>query len=178
MVSVSSAAPNNRNTVAALPAITSKDSVALFSKYKVLTKRELESRQEIYLEQFCKAINIEANLVLEMGRTQIFPAGVRYQSELATTCANLKAVGYAFDTDTLDAVTDLVKKLQDGLEALEHELHKRHNQKGGVLGEAKFFQDTIRPAIDAVRAASDALEGYVADDLWPLPTYQEMLFIK
>jgi len=170
--------PNNRNTVAALPAITSKESVALFTKYKVLSKRELESRQDIYFEQFCKAINIEANLVMEMGRTQIFPAGVRYQSELATTCANLKAVGYTFDTDTLDAVTGLVKKLQDGLNGLEHKMHERHNAKGGLIGEAKYFQDVIRPAMDEVRAAADALEGYVSDDLWPLPTYQEMLFIK
>ena len=170
--------PNNRNTVAALPAITSKESVALFTKYKVLSKRELESRHDIYFEQFCKAVNIEANLTLEMGRTQIFPAAVRFQSELATTCANLKAVGYTFDTDTLDTVTDLVKKLQDGLNALEHKLHDRHHQKGGLVGEAKYFHETIRPAMNEVRAAADRLEAFVADDLWPLPTYQEMLFIR
>ncbi len=170
--------PNNRNTVAALPAITDKTSVELFSKYKVLSKRELESRHDIYFEQFCKAINIEANLVLEMGRTQIFPAAVRFQSELATTCANLKAVGYTFDTDTLDKVTELVKQLQDGLASLEHKMHERHNAKGGLVGEAKYFQDVIRPAINEVRKAADTLEGFVADDLWPLPTYQEMLFIK
>jgi glutamine synthetase len=100
------------------------------------------------------------------------------QSELATTCANLKAVGYTFDTDTLDKITDLVKQLQDGLSALEHKMHGRHGVKGGLVGEAKYFHDVVRPAMQEVRKAADTLEGYVADDLWPLPTYQEMLFIK
>jgi len=170
--------PNNRTTVAALPALTSKESIELFTKYKVLSKREIESRHDIYFERFCKDVNIEANLVLEMGRTQIFPAAVRFQSELATTCANLKAVGYTFDTDTLDKVTELVKQLQDGLSSLEHKMHERHNAKGGLVGEAKYFQEVIRPAMAEVRKAADTLEGFVADDLWPLPTYQEMLFIK
>ena len=170
--------PNNRNTVSALGALMSKESVELFGRYKVLSKRELESRHDIYFEQFCKAVNIEANLVLEMGRTQIFPAAVRFQSELATTCANLKAVGYTFDTDTLDKVTELVKQLQDGLSSLEHKMHERHNAKGGLVGEAKYFHEVIRPAMQEVRKAADTLEGFVADDLWPLPTYQEMLFIK
>ncbi len=170
--------PNNRNTVSALGALVSKESVDLFTKYKVLSKREIESRHDIYFERFCKDVNIEANLVLEMGRTQIFPAAVRFQSELATTCANLKAVGYTFDTDTLDKVTELVKQLQDGLSSLEHKMHERHSAKGGLVGEAKYFHDVIRPAMQEVRKAADTLEGYVADDLWPLPTYQEMLFIK
>ncbi len=170
--------PNHRNTVAALPALASKLSFDLFTKYKVLSKREIESRHDIYFEQFCKAVNIEANLVLEMGRTQIFPAAVRYQSELAVACSNLKAVGYNFDTDTLDIVTESIKQLQDSLNTLEHKMHERHHQKGGLVGEAKFFHDVIRPAMQEVRKAADKLEGYVADDLWPLPTYQEMLFIK
>ncbi len=170
--------PNHRSTVAALPALTSKESIALFGKYNVLSKRELESRHDIYFEQFCKAVNIEANLVLEMGRTQIFPAAVRYQSELAVACCNLKAIGYTFDTDTLDIVTESIKHLQDSLNALEHKMHERHHQKGGLVGEAKFFHEVVRPAMQEVRKAADKLEGYVADDLWPLPTYQEMLFIK
>jgi glutamine synthetase len=169
--------PNHRNTVAALPALISKESIALFTKYKVLSKREIESRHDIYFEQFCKSVNIEANLVLEMGRTQIFPAAVRYQGQLAATCNDLKAVGYTFDTDTLDTVTELIKQLQDSLNALEHKMHGRHSAKG-LIAEAKYFHEAVRPAMQDVRKAADSLEGYVADDLWPLPTYQEMLFIK
>ena len=83
----------------------------MFEKYKVLSKRETLSRMDIYLEQYCKTINVESKLVVEMAKTMIFPAAIRYQSELAVTCANLKAVGYTFDTNTLDKVTALVKRL-------------------------------------------------------------------
>jgi glutamine synthetase len=105
----------------------------------------------------------------------IFPAAVRYQSELAVACANLKTLGYTFDTDTLDTITRLVKELQDGTTALEKSLA---HHGGGLLDEAKHFASTVLPAMLKVREAADTLEGYVSDDLWPLPTYQEMLFIK
>jgi len=168
--------PNLRTAVDALPAITSADSVATFEQYSVLSKRELESRQEIYLEQYCKQINVEATLTLEIGKTLIFPAAVRYQNELAGTCANLKVVGYEFDTDTLDKVTSLVKELQDSLASLEE--IAGHNGASNLLEETKHYCAEVIPAMNRVRTVADALEGIVADDLWPLPTYQEMLFIK
>jgi glutamine synthetase len=105
----------------------------------------------------------------------IFPAAVRYQNELATTCTNLKQLGYTFDTDTLDEITKLVKGLQDSTTALEKSLA---HHGGGLLDEAKHFCHSVLPAMLKVREFADKLEGYVADDLWPLPTYQEMLFIK
>ena len=111
--------PNLKTTVDALPVIGQPEVVELFEKYGVLSKRELESRMDIYLEQYVKTLNVESKLVVEMGKTMIFPAAIRYQSELAVTCANLKAVGYTFDTDTLDKVTALVKLLQDNIAALE-----------------------------------------------------------
>jgi glutamine synthetase len=168
--------PNLRTTVEALPVITAKDTVALFTKYKVLSKRELESRQDIYLEQYCKAVATEARLTVEIGKTMIFPAAVRYQNELASTCANLKAVGYKFDTDTLDKITALVKGLQDTLADLE-KVTANHHAKS-LLDEAKHYCCKVLPAMMAVRGYADELEAMVADDLWPLPTYQEMLFIK
>ncbi len=168
--------PNLRTTPEALQAITDKEVIEIFKKYKVLSKRELESREEIYLEQYVKAINIEANLTLEIGRTMIFPAVVRYQSELAATCANLKAVGYNFDTDTLDLITNHVKALQDNLNALEKAMGSAPH--GSTLKHAEYMRDKVLTAMLEVRKVVDALEGHVADDLWPLPTYQEMLFIK
>jgi glutamine synthetase len=120
---------------------------------------------------------VEAKLTIEISKTLIFPAAIRYQNELASTCANLKLVGYAFDTDTLDKMTELVKGLQDSTAALEKIMD--HNGHSSSLGdEAMHICKTVLPAMEAVRAVADQLEGIVADDLWPLPTYQEMLFIK
>ena len=167
--------PNLRTTVDALPAFGTEDSVALFEKYGVLSRREVESRLEVKLELYAKAIHVEANLALEMGRTMIWPAAIRHQNELATTCANLKAVGYEFDTNTLDKVTELVKLLQDSLSDLEVTIE---HEADSVLAEAQYACEKMMPQINAVRKYADALEGFVADDLWPLPTYQEMLFIK
>ncbi|XAL98669.1 glutamine synthetase III [Phycisphaeraceae bacterium D3-23] len=168
--------PNIRTTPDALTAITNKTTVALLKKYKVLTKRELESREETYLEQYILNLNVESKLTRRIAKTMIFPAAIRYQSELAKTCADLKAVGYDFDTDTLDQVTGLVKQLQDAIVALEEAMSKGSFRS--TLAHAKYCCDTIKPAMDAVREVADELEQVVADDLWPLPTYQEMLFIK
>ena len=168
--------PNIRTTPDALAAITSKSTVALLKKYKVLTKRELESREETYLEQYILNLNVESRLTRRISKTMIFPAAIRYQSELARTCADLKEVGYDFDTDTLDHVTGLVSQLQSAIVALEETMAK--DTFRSTLAHAKHCCDTVKPAMDAVRAVADQLEMVVADDLWPLPTYQEMLFIK
>jgi glutamine synthetase len=167
---------NLKTSVDALPYLQSEEVKALFEKFHVLSERELESRLEIYLEQFCKTVATEANLTLEMAKTLIFPAAIRYQNELASTCANLKLVGYEFDTDTLDRITELVKSLQDSISVLQMAINKvPHN---GALKSAGYCASDVLPAMSMVRKYADELEGWVADDLWPLPTYQEMLFIK
>ncbi len=167
--------PNLRSCVEAIPLLASKEATALFEKYGVLTARELHGRMEVYLEQYCLVVGLEARTVIEMAKTIIFPAAIRYQGELASTCADLKAVGYVFDTDTLDKVTGLVKDLQDGIVKLEGMLaeHGGHSK----LDHAKHLCSAVLPAMAAVRKTADILEGIVADDLWPLATYQEMLFI-
>lgn len=168
--------PNLRTTVDALPALTEKATLDMFKKQGVLSPRELKSRQEVYAEQYCMSVAVEANLVLEMGRTIIFPAAVRYQGELAVSAANLKAVDIDVDTITLDTVTGHIKDLQDSLNALEELIGNVEGKT--ILKETEFYGRKVLPKMLEVRAAADALEGYVADDLWPLPTYQEMLFIK
>lgn len=167
---------NLKTSVDALPALTAPEVVQVFEKFGVLSKRELESRSAIYLEQYCKAINVESLLTIEIAKTTIFPAAIRYQSELAVTCANLKAVGYSFDTNTLDKVTSLVKSLQDSIAHLEKIRTSTHAES--LLDEAKFYCNKVLPAMAEVRKSADDLECIVADDLWPLPTYQEMLYIK
>jgi glutamine synthetase len=167
---------NMKTSVEALPYLVTPEVKALFGKYHVLSERELDSRFEIYLHQYCLTTNTEARLAIEMAKTLIFPAAIRYQNELASTCANLRTLGYEFDTDTLDKITELVKSLQDSIGVLK----KVTSQHGGgsILDEARYACEEIVPAIAMVRRYADELEGWVADDLWPLPTYQEMLFIK
>jgi glutamine synthetase len=167
--------PNLKTTVDALPVLKDPEVIAVFEKYAVLSRREVESRHDIYFEQYVKSVSVESKLVVEIAKTKLFPAAIRYQNELATTCANLKAVGYKFDTDTLDKMTALVKALQDNIAALEKTMI---HHGGGLIEEATHYVKEVVPAIAAVRNAADELEGMVADDLWPLPTYQEMLFIK
>jgi glutamine synthetase len=167
---------NMKSSADALPYLHKPEIRELFKKYEVLSERELDSRMDIYLEQYCKSVSVEAKLTLEMAKTLIFPAAVRYQTELATACQALQSIGYGFDNETLDEVTTLVKALQDSVSSLKSVVssHSAH----GLVEEARYFCDKVLPAMNAVRQAADELEGLVADDLWPLPTYQEMLFIK
>jgi len=170
--------PNLRTTADVLPVLKDKLYVDLFKKYKVLSKRELMSRYEVYAEQYIASVNVESNLVLEMVRTIIFPAAVRYQSELALSLANLKAVGIEPDHNTITKITDLIKKLQDRAAELEALKEKEEKLEGNMEKHAFFVKDEVLPKMLEIREATDELEGYVPDDLWALPTYQEMLFIK
>lgn len=167
--------PNLRTAADAIPVLGQPEIIELFEKYNVLSKRELESRKEVKLEQYVMTIQVEANLMLKMGRTMIYPAAVRYQSELATNCANLKAAGLECDSTTLQKITQCINELRDGLDKLETLMA---HESDDLEAEARYACDTLIPAMNAIRAHADALEEMVADDLWPLPTYQEMLFIK
>lgn len=167
--------PNLRTAVDALPALASPEAIALFEKYNVLTARESKSRVDVKLEQYVKEVHVEASLTAEIAKTMIYPAAVRYQNELAVTAANLKAAGLRADTSMLQEVTELIDCLKESVAELD--LAARH-ESATVLAEAEHIRDVMLPAMGVVRGYADRLEGIVADDLWPLPTYQEMLFIK
>jgi glutamine synthetase len=166
--------PNLKNTPAALPELIKPETTALFEKYEVFNERELHSRYEVRLEQYALSIAVEAKLTAEIGSTVILPAALRYQTELAHNVAALKSAGVAADTTLLLSVTAPITALVDALAGLTEALAV--SEDGGLV-EALHARDTLLPAMSAVRQAADALEGIVADDLWPLPTYQEMLFI-
>ncbi|MBU0678683.1 MAG: glutamine synthetase III [Verrucomicrobia bacterium] len=168
--------PNLRDSVDSHAAVTGADFVKLFAKFKVLSKRELASRQDIYLERYCKDIATEGKLTLSVARKTILPAAYRYQHELALTAGAVKAAGVETDTDTLAKVSKLVDGLEGALDNLEKALS--HEASGSTLKHAKHFRDEVFPAMNAVRGVADKLETLVSDDLWPLPSYQEMLFIK
>ncbi len=170
--------PNLRNTVECLPVIVRKDSVELFTKYKVYTERELQSRLAILAENYVKTVAIEGKLTAFMARTMILPAALRYQAEVATAVGATKAAGVenSAQADLLRSLTGTITEFQKATAELDHAVG--HHAEGEPLDHAKHSRDKVLPAMAAVRALGDKLEAVVADDLWPLPTYREMLFIK
>ncbi|MGB6073675.1 MAG: glutamine synthetase III [Rhodococcus sp. (in: high G+C Gram-positive bacteria)] len=168
--------PNLRTTLDALPELISDSAMELFEKYKVFNHREMHSRYEIGLEQYALTVFVEARLTLEMGQTSILPAAVRYQTELAQNVSALKGAGVDdVDMTALQAVSAPLSELHAALATLKSALEA--DPGGDALAEATHAKDELLPAMAAVRSAADTLEAMVADDLWPLPTYQEMLYI-
>ncbi len=168
--------PNLRTTLEALPKLLDPENVAVLGKYGVLSPREVESRYEIWMERYIRDVNTEGLLTLEIARTKILPAAIAYQSQLATLAASLKELGKEPNMKTLDKVIALTNELEAGNETLEHVL--AHETEGESIDHALHYRDHVLPAMLAVRSAADALEQIVSDEIWPLPTYQEMLFIK
>jgi len=167
--------PNLRTTLDALPELISEPAMELFEKYKVFNHREMHSRYEVGLEQYALTIEVEARLTLEIGSTLILPAAVRHQTEVAANLGALKAAGVEADVSTLVEVTGPLTDLRAALATLKAALAADPGET--ALAEAEHAREALLPAMAAVRSAADLLEGIVADDLWPLPTYQEMLFI-
>ena len=157
---------NLRTTPDALPEVVAKASIEVFGKYGVLNTREVESRYEVWVEQYITQLNIEAETAASIARTMLLPAALRHLTEL-------KAAGIAElvrETDTL------VKKFVTAIKALE-KVNVTH-PVGDSLKHAIYMRDKVIPAMTAVRTVADQLERIVADDLWPLPKYSEILFIK
>ena len=167
--------PNLKTAVDALPVLGSAPVVEMFTKYGVFTERELTSRQEVYLEQYGQHLVTEGLLTVKMAKTMILPAAVRYMRELADTCASLKSVGQDYEMEILEDVTEKMRSLKKAIGKLETLLETEIEEP---LEKAKYMCDKVIPAMLEVRESADSLEDIVADDLWPLPTYQEMLFIK
>jgi glutamine synthetase len=167
--------PNLKTTLDALPELIKPESLALFENYKVFNDKEMHSRYEVGVEQYALTISVEAKLSLELGSTVILPAAMRYQTEVAQNVATLKAAGVEPSTALLEEVSVPIAELVNALTDLRKALGD--HSASSAYAEAEHARDELLPAMDAVRAAADTLEGVVADDLWPLPTYQEMLYI-
>jgi glutamine synthetase len=169
---------NRRSTLDALPSLVDAKNAELFERYDVLSRRELESRHEILVEQYFKTVNIEGETAADMARTMVLPAAIRYLSELLTTVeradgAGVKVKGIERAAETVAAVIEELTVSLDELVAQNAEL-------GGddLHSKAEHMRAHIIPAMAKVRRAVDALEKLVPDDLWPIPTYRDMLFVK
>jgi len=141
----------------------------------VFSHREMHSRYDIGLEQYALSVGVEARLTLEIGTTVVLPAAVRYQTEVALNIGALRSAGVEADAGSLTAVSGPIADLRVALGSLADALGSHSGST--AIGEAEHARDALLPTMTAVRAAADKLEGIVADDLWPLPTYQEMLYI-
>lgn len=165
-----------RTTADALPFLKEPHIEELFERVGVLTAVELESRFDVYAEQYINSIEVEAQLVISMATTIIYPATVRYLTDLATGIASLSNIGISLEQEVAEKVTMLLQSMMDMVSKLSAAMEK--HGFASTEEHMQYFAQTIRPLMDQVREYVDALEALVADDLWPLPTYREMLFIK
>ncbi|MEM1059059.1 MAG: glutamine synthetase III [Verrucomicrobiota bacterium] len=163
--------PNLKATPDALPAIKSPEVIEVFEKFGILSEAELESREEIYAEQYCAVLNVEANISAEIAQTMIYPAASAYAAELAEGVVALKEAGVDSSKSTLKKVAGLVIELEEKIADLK-KVHGKADESPATWAE------TVKPAMESLRETVDELEGLVPDAMWPLPTYQEMLFIK
>jgi glutamine synthetase len=162
---------NLRQTPDALPWLVEPATVEVFEKYEVLSERELESRYEVYLEQYTTTINIEGETAASIARTMLLPAAIKWLAALGATDGGAGIMRIKEEASTL------VDEFVEAIFALEA-ANREHPHADDVLEGAKYVQSAVIDAMDRVRGVADKLEKVVPDDLWPLPKYSEVLFIK
>ena len=162
---------NLKQTPDALPWLINEQTIEVFSRYEVLSERELEARYEVMVEQYVTNLNIEAETAADMARTMLLPAALQYMALLDDADGG-KGV------ERLEKeISGLVDEFIESIYALE-EANIGHPETEDVLEGAKYVQSTVIPAMEANREIGDRLERVVPDSLWPLPKYAEILFIK
>ena len=171
--------PNIKSMVDAIPAYTAPESVAAFEKFGVFTKPELESRVEIEYETYAKTINIEAKAMIDIAGKQIIPAVIKYTTELGQSIATVKSACASADvsaqTDILTETSSLLAETQKALKSLETVTAKGTEMSEGKV-QAVYYRDEVKSAMDALRAPVDKLEMIVDKDLWPMPSYGDLIF--
>jgi glutamine synthetase len=171
---------NVKNTPRALEAFVTDNAKKLFSKHNVMTPEELEARNEIYLENYIMKIQIESRLMGDIALNQIIPTAVKYQNTLAQNAKNLSAL--KLDNSEILKNIELISGYTKDLRSLVHEMidkRKELNQIEDTTTRATKYCDEVKEAyFDKIRYAADKLELYVDDELWPLPKYRELLFLR
>ena len=170
--------PNIRSMVEAIPELLSEKSVRVFEKFGVFTRSELESRVEIKYENYAKTVNIEAKTMIDMATKQIIPAVIHYSTRLADSIVKIRQAGIEEVTvqkKILEQTSSLLTKTQNALEEL-----RKIEQKACALpegkGRAEFYHDQVVPAMEALREPVDELEMLVDKEMWPMPSYGDLLF--
>ena len=170
--------PNIKSMVDAIPALTTDKTISMFEKFHVFTKAELESRSEIQYEAYSKAINIEGKAMIDIASKQIIPAVIKYATVLANSISAVKAVGAAdvsVQTEILEEVSALLSETKVALVKLTDVVDKAASVPEG-REMAVFFRDEVKTAMDELRAPVDKLEMLVDKDMWPMPSYGDLMF--
>lgn len=169
--------PHLKTTAQGLDELKSKETIDLFSKYEVLNERELRARYAVLLDRYTTTIGIEARTMISMINTHVLPAAIRYQGQIAESIAATKAAGITCE-DTHDQLQDLVNMISTLRKATDRvaEAESYTAEDADRLGH--HVCDTLNPAMEEARAAADAIELVLPDDLWTLPSYAEMLFMR
>ena len=169
--------PNIKSMIEAASTLTTDKAVKLFEKFGIFTKVELESREEIIYETYAKTINIEALAMIDMAGKQIIPAVMKYSKALADTVNAVKAAGA-----DASAQIGILKEVSEKLTAMQTALVKleQAEKEASAIEDAKkqafFYKDTVKEIMDELRAPADRLEMIVDKDMWPIPTYGELMF--
>jgi glutamine synthetase len=169
---------NLKNTVDALPQLVTKESTALLERYKILNEREIHARYEVFLENYNKTVNVEGQLMVLMANRYILPAALEYQRRIGQSVTAVRQAGGATPQGKklLGQYTKLVDRFKVQSDALAAALE--HKGNGSAEKHAKYMRDKIVPAMAKLRVVGDEIEVLTPHEIWPLPTYREMLFVK
>lgn len=171
--------PNIKTMVDAIPALTTKKSITLFEKHRVFTKNELESRAEIQFEIYSKAINIEARTMIDMAGKQIIPAVIKYTTVLAKSINEIKSAcngDTSVQGELLNETLTLLSSMKTSLTKLEKVTEIASAIEDDSAKQAHYYKDEVMPAMEALRKPADKLEMIVDKELWPFPSYGDLLF--
>jgi glutamine synthetase len=173
--------PNFKNAVDAIGHFVTDRNVAVFERFGVLTKKEVEARTTVMFEAYVKAVAIEAQSALGIAGTMLLPAAQRYQCIVGEALERVRSAPAKIDARPQEAafaeLTRRIGALIDAHEKLSAAFEKAERHGGSAREHATTYRDTVVPATQKVREAADALEVVVDDALWPLPKYREMLFV-
>ena len=171
--------PNLKSTVECIPTFIKDKNVAVFVKHGILSKSEIESRYEILLENYIKVINIEALTMISMAKTEIMPSAFKYSKELSDTINAVKETGMSVEvsaqSSVLKELSPVLSSFASNIQALKKAVEKASSESG-LLKEAEAFHKLVVPAMEALRADGDKLEAIIPKDIYPFPTYAELLF--
>ncbi|TZE83619.1 glutamine synthetase III [Calorimonas adulescens] len=172
--------PNIRSTVEAIPALIAEKNVKLMEKHGVLSRVEMESRYEVMLENYSKTINIEALTMLDIAKRQLLPAVIKFLTKLADSINSIKATGVNADvtaqSDLLVEVSSLAAMFKKNIDGLEKVVNDASELEGDSYKLASYYRDVVFVKMGEVRDIADKLETLVDKELWPLPSYSDMLF--